>query len=194
MSTTDAAIRAKFRVKHRDNLPYTGWAGTRVRLAELFAELGFTKGAEVGVCYGVYSAQMCTANPNLELMCVDPWHAFLRHSQDHMDGVYNQAKTRLAPHKATLIRKTSMEAVKDVPDGSLDFVYIDGLHDFDAVMLDIIHWTPKVRIGGIVSGHDFCQEYQGGVVTAVEAYTRAHNISSWYLTQLDRQPSWVWAR
>jgi len=189
---TDTAIWAKLRIKRRDNLPYTGWAGTRIQLAELFAELGFNKGAEVGVCYGVYSAQMCTINPNLEIMCVDPWHAFSRHNQAHMDGVYDIAKAALAPHKATLVRKTSMEAVKDVPDRSLDFVYIDGLHDFDAVMLDIIHWVPKVRVGGIVAGHDFCQAYQGGVVPAVEAYTRAHNINAWYLTHRDRVPSWLW--
>lgn len=192
MNRVDEAICAKFRIKRRDNLPYTGWAGTRVQLAELFGELGFNKGAEIGVRDGQYSEVLCKANPNLEILCVDPWHKFAMHSQATMDGIYAQAATRLAPYKATLIKKTSMDAVKDVPDRSLDFVYIDGLHEFEPVMLDIIHWAPKVRSGGILAGHDFCHYFQGGVVHAVEAYTKAMNIRPWYLTHRDREPSWLW--
>lgn len=192
MNRVDEAICAKFRVKRRDNLPYTGWAGTRVQLAELFGELGFNKGAEIGVRDGLYSEVLCKANPNLEILCIDPWHKFRGHSQAKMDGIYADAAKRLSPFKATLIKKTSMDAVKDVPDHSLDFVYIDGLHEFEPVMLDIIHWAPKVRSGGILAGHDFCHYFQGGVVHAVEAYTKAMNIRPWYLTHRDREPSWLW--
>jgi hypothetical protein len=71
-------------------------------------------------------------------------------------------------------------------------VYIDAMHEFDPVMMDILHWAPKVRPGGIIAGHDYCWYYQGGVVQAVDAYVRAHNILTWYVTQLDKEPSWLW--
>ncbi len=87
-----------------------------------------------------------------------------------------------------------MDAVRDFPDKSLDYVYIDGLHDFDNVMMDIIHWTRKVKSGGIVSGHDFAVAHNDGIIQAVEAYTRAHNIQTWYITHEDYPPSFCWVR
>ena len=103
----------------------------------------------------------------------------------------------MEPYDAEIIRKTSIDAVKDVPDESLDFVYIDAMHEFDYMMVDIILWTPKVRKGGIVSGHDytpstiFC-----GVIPALDAYTKTHNIDRWYITSesIADTPSFFWVR
>src|SRR3990167_6811547 len=47
----------------------------REDLAKLFAELKFTKGAEIGVEKGAYSESLCKWNPDLELYCIDPWSA-----------------------------------------------------------------------------------------------------------------------
>jgi len=54
----------------------------------------------------------------------------------------------------------SMAAVNDFSDNSVDFVYIDGSHSFNDVLLDLRHWWPKVSAGGILSGHDFCADKQ----------------------------------
>ena len=53
------------------------------------------------------------------------------------------------------IRKSSVEAAKDFPDGSLDAVYIDAAHDEDSVREDIKTWRTKIKPGGILSGHDY---------------------------------------
>ena len=90
------------------------------------------------------------------------------------------------------MRMTSMEAAQQVEDGSLDFVFIDGDHRFDAVMMDISLWAPKVRKGGIVSGHDYYHFYQSGVVDAVRVYTWAHRITEWYVTW-EKSACWLWA-
>ena len=37
----------------------------------------------------------------------------------------------------------------------LDFVYIDANHNYECVKEDIEHWYPKVKVGGIIAGHDF---------------------------------------
>lgn len=59
------------------------------------------------------------------------------------------------------IRANSTEAVKQFADQSLDFVFIDADHRFEAVSADICAWLPKVKRGGILAGHDYGQEYPG---------------------------------
>ena len=46
----------------------------------------------------------------------------------------------------------------DLPfeDGSLDVIYIDACHGFKCVQKDINMWRPKLKPGGLLSGHDFC--------------------------------------
>ena len=101
-----------------------------------------------------------------------------------MQQAFETTQARLARFgdRVEYIRKPSLEGARDVADGSLDFVYIDGLHDFDSVMGDILAWAPKVRPGGMISGHDYCHIHRYGVIPAVDAYTRAHNIFLWYIT------------
>lgn len=189
--TTERAVWAKFHVKRNDTRPYKGWAGTRETLAELIGELGFTEGAEIGVQRGLYSETLLKHNPSLHLNCIDPWHAYNRQTEEYGEENYKIAQARLAPYNVTYYRMRAFDAAPLIPDGSLDFVYIDGMHEFIPVMLDLILWTPKVKVGGIVAGHDYCDYYQGGVVDAVRAYTFANNIDKWYVTR-DREPSWFW--
>jgi methyltransferase family protein len=42
-----------------------------------------------------------------------------------------------------------------VADESCDFVYIDADHSFDAVTVDLRTWYPKLKVGGVMSGHDY---------------------------------------
>jgi predicted O-methyltransferase YrrM len=83
----------------------------------------------------------------------------------------------------------SEDAVKHIPDNSLDFVYIDANHKYDFVMLDILLWSRKVRKGGVVSGHDYFNnpKYNMGVKPAVDDYVRQHN-KTLYLTDKVRDP------
>lgn len=190
----DRLIWEKFRVKRRDTLPFTGWTGSRDTLAELMGEAGLNIGAEIGVRDGDYSAVLCKANPNLKLKCVDPWIAFSRTTKEaKASWHFRRAREKLTPYGVEFMKMTGMEALKLVPDVSLDFVYIDANHDFDSVSMDIIYWTKKVRPGGIVSGHDYHKMYQYGVIPAVETYTRAHNITQWYLTT-EQYPSYFWVK
>jgi predicted O-methyltransferase YrrM len=62
---------------------------------------------------------------------------------------------------------TTNEAVKLFDDESLDAVFIDADHSYEAVKLDIQNWMPKVRRGGILAGHDYVPSWPG-VVRAVD--------------------------
>jgi len=49
-------------------------------------------------------------------------------------------------------------ASKLYTDNSIDFIYIDASHDYENVKNDLIHWYPKVKIGGVIAGHDYYRE------------------------------------
>ena len=191
----DKIIRRVMNIKRGDTLPYKGWNHDRTRrdLHTVFAEMGYTKGAEIGVASGRHAVQMLNAVPDLHLYLVDPYQGYHRYKQELCDKRFVAMKNRMKDRNVTIMHMTSLEASQQIEDGSLDFVYIDGDHRFDAVMTDIIYWAPKVRRGGIVAGHDFYHFYQAGVVDAVYAYVRAHNINSWFITW-EKEASWFWVQ
>ena len=169
-------------------------------LGAVFAELEFTTGVEIGTLRGEYAATLCRAQPNLHLFCVDPWGQFDNaidytipaddRTHRTYEEFYQQAKATLSIYpNVTLIRKTSMGAVNDFTDNSLDFVYIDGNHEFSYISEDLDQWGRKVRSGGFIMGHDYVRfdglrgeaQTLNGVKRAVDTYVHAHQISPWFL-------------
>lgn len=175
----------------------------RTTLIERLASLGATRGAEIGVCKGLFSRALCDGIPTLqELLCVDPWQAFdgnrpngWGRAQAFHDANFAEARERLNHCAARIVRAESLAAAKDVPPASLDFVYIDGNHHFDFVMQDLIVWSSKVRSGGLVAGDDYYvwRGHERGVVLAVEAYVEAHQIPEWFILN-NRSKSWFWVQ
>ena len=49
----------------------------------------------------------------------------------------------------------SVDAAREVADGSVDCVFLDARHTYEAVVLDIGTWASKLREGGIMCGHDY---------------------------------------
>ncbi len=194
ISEIDNFIIKKFDIIDRASVPFKCIGVTRDILAKLMGEIGYKTGAEIGVLRGAYSRTLCDAMPGLKIKCVDPWISFRRNSQTRVERYYNWACRRLRPYKAEIIRKPSMEAVREVPDKSLDFVYIDAMHEFDSVMVDIIFWADKVRAGGMIAGHDYTTpDWCTGVIPAVLSYTQVHNIKKWYITD-EEIPSFFWVK
>ncbi|MEO5366077.1 MAG: class I SAM-dependent methyltransferase [Magnetococcus sp. WYHC-3] len=194
MDNIHSAIKKKFGLNKRtDNLPYgAGRRYSRAHLAELFAELKFNVGAEVGVRRGRFSMLLCKCNPNLKLFCVDPWMAYSnKYTKERQEGIYQECLKNLAGYNVEIIRKTSIDALEDFKDRSLDFVFIDGNHQFDYVCPDIIYWAKKVKSGGIMSVHDYYAFGWSGVVQAVNSYTFCHDIRPWYVTK-ELEPTAFW--
>jgi hypothetical protein len=176
---------------------------TREELAVLYSELGFKTGAEIGVERGAFSERICINNPQLKLYCIDAWEVYNTNdgytSQEELDRYFSQASERLSQYNCKFIKKYSQNAVEDFPENSLDFVYLDANHNFDYVMNDIILWSPKVKNGGIVSGHDYVANnvshtFHYGVIEATNAYTKAHNITPWFVFDGERSASWFWVK
>ena len=186
MSTLDYIInKYKININRQHLVDVEGMNGS-ADLSKLFAELNFNKGVEVGVDRGLFSEILCKDNPNLHLYCIDPWISSTfpignpyRAKQEYFDECYQEAKIRLAVYNTTIIKKISMEALVDFKDNSLDFVYIDANHDFVNIIQDVHYWYKKVKMGGIISGHDFCYfSYSkfNHVKRAIIAYARSYRM------------------
>lgn len=133
----------------------------RVDLAKFLATVGNT-GAEIGVAHGKYSEILMDANPELTLYGVDPYETYEGYKdyqlQRTFEALMADAHTRLDRFpNYHFVRKTSMDALADFEDGRLDFVYIDANHCAPWVGDDIREWAKKVRVGGVVSGHDYAR-------------------------------------
>lgn len=188
-------IRKKFHIREVDNLPYgSGRRYTRNNLAELYHDLGYKTGAEIGVRRGRYSRILCKENPNLTLYCVDPWSGYSnKYTDEKQENIYQDALKNLEGLPVVIIRKSSIDALSDIADGSLDFIFIDGNHTYDYVAPDIIYWSKKVRSGGIVSVHDYYNFGMSGVVPAVNGYVLSHHIDPWYVTK-ELEPTAFWVK
>src|SRR6185503_15716318 len=63
--------------------------------------------------------------------------------------------TKPVRDRFTLWPMRSTEAAAQFPDASLDVVFIDGDHEYTAVVADILAWWPKLKVGGFMAGDDF---------------------------------------
>jgi len=173
---------------------------TREKLAEYFVELGFKVGAEIGVEQGVYTKVLCKAG--LEIYAIDAWQSYKGYrdhvNQKKLNGFLEKTKERLTSYNCHIVKKFSMDAVKEFYDESLDVVYIDANHSFPNIAQDIWYWSKKVRKGGIVSGHDYSIALGKLGLNAchvkyvVDAWVKANNIE--LFTTKERNPSWFYIK
>ena len=199
-------------MKISEGLKLDGWrveipGAVRNDFPEFFKEMGYKVGVEIGTYTGLYTRILCSHG--LKIYTVDPWLIYpgflgLRHSsQERQERSFEKAKSRLAKYKnCTIIRKTSMEAVKDFEDESIDFVYIDGNHGFKYFTEDLWEWSKKIKKGGIISGHDYrnddIQAFVCDVKHVLDGYIKAAKIPKWYILgkegEGDRDRSWFFLK
>ena len=156
---------------------------------------GCRVGAEIGVREGAFSELLFKNIPDLHLYCIDPWVPYVEcPSTRRQNRYFEETKQRLSPYNATFLRMTSMEALDKIPDDSLDFVYIDGAHDFESVSADLSGWYNKVKTGGIMSGHDYhtVGKYTAGVIPAVDAHVKGKGVPLWITNE--RLSSWFYIK
>jgi hypothetical protein len=197
-------------IKHKDN-PFWVPDCPRNDLPEFFLDMGYKVGAEIGVFKGEFTKKFCEVG--LKMYAVDPWIGYVGAGRsekvnDKQNKNFQYAKKTLAPYpNCKIIRKTSMDAVKDFKDGSLDFIYIDGDHRFRYIAEDISEWEKKVRSGGAVSGHDyfFTNPHANNVIChvgpVVDAFIKIKGIENFYVfgqlkngEKNDRTSSWMWIK
>ena len=159
----------------------------RKEFIEMLRERGAKCGAEVGTDRGEYAKNLCAGIPNLKLYCVDPWLAYTEgediHTQEEMDQIYGEAKQKLKYYDVSFYKKTSADCLRLIPDGFLDFVFIDVNHEYESVLEEVTGWTKKVKPGGIVCGHDYKEDKvrKYGVIEAINKYTEDNRVAPWFI-------------
>ena len=131
---------------------------------------GFTVGVELGVQNGYYAAEMLRNWPNCtEYNLVDLWghqenyHDFANADQETQDLIYADTMNNVKPweEKIKVCRNYTMECVKTYDNGYFDFIYVDARHDFKGVSVDLAAYWPKLKVGGIMAGHDYVTQDDG---------------------------------
>ncbi|MAG60141.1 hypothetical protein CMO96_05145 [Candidatus Woesebacteria bacterium] len=204
MNTLDHIVN-KFGLDATSKSPIEIHNINRTIMVKTLAELGFSVGAEVGVAEGYHAEVLLKNVPGLHLSCIDAWKHYRGYKEyDNLDKMYHETVLKLMPYNTAIYREFSMEAVKKFEDNSLDFVYIDAAHDFVNVAMDICEWSKKVKVGGIVFGHDFKRSKRNivDVKDVIPAYCYAKNIHPWFILTNDIRdpnfgpdnPGWMFVR
>ena len=169
--------------------PIAARKGDRNTIIELWNRAGYKEGAEIGVEQGEFSNNIINTIKGVKLHCVDAWTTYpdSRLTADRQKSNYDKTLNRLSSFikngRCVIHKEFSDKASEKFSDGSLDFVFIDGMHTFDGCVMDLIKWCRKVKRGGMVAVHDYCPMNRNGVVKAVDAYTYCHMIHPWYVTR-----------
>jgi hypothetical protein len=138
-------------------------------------------GAELGVCLGSNAESLLHNIPNLHLYLIDNERSDIWVTEDvgYEECIHKGGKFPLgyiirdvSQDKITWNLKRTDEAVKDYPDLFFDFVYVDADHAEPCVKKDCNDWWPKVKMGGIICGHDYNEPSNLGVTHAVNEVFR----------------------
>lgn len=118
---------------------------------------------EVGVYHGrslsFLTVEAINSGKKIQIYGVD---CFYEDGVD-MRGVYEDfiSNTTSIKDNFTLIKKESVLASELFANESLSFVFLDGDHKYEAVREDIEARLPKIKKGGILAGHDYCNGWDG---------------------------------
>jgi len=142
---------------------------------KIFVEVGVFRGETCGYLLGH------VRDKDFLVYAVDPYVEYNAYRKMDFEEIKAEAHYRaFQDDRCMHIEKFSTEAAKDFSDGSVDLVFIDGNHRYKWVVADIASWWPKVREGGILSGHDFWSVKGGknrGVRYAVKYFCRDNKLT-----------------
>lgn len=161
--------------------------------------------AELGVRQGFNFSYMVERPPKLAV-AVDCWiddgvvgRNDSSYDQAGLDRQYEKFKSFCADKPFVKIcHGYTFDVVKEFPDEYFDFIFVDADHTYEGVSRDLVDWWPKVKKGGVFSGHDYVERrYRGvngkvikfGVVRAVDEFVAKNNIPNFFLLK----PNTSWA-
>ena len=142
---------------------------------------------ELGVAAGSFAVDMIKVNPLIHYTGIDRW------SDHHNDTEMMNAEVKIKDRSpdAIILKSTFKDALHLFTDGTFDLIYIDGYaHTGQDNGETLDDWYPKLKSGGIFSGHDYCAKYQP-TIDAVDAFTYKHNLILNIIRDGDHPSWWV---
>lgn len=157
-------------------------------LASFMAQQSYKTFVEIGAKEGRTTGHILKTVPDSEVIAVDPW-IVQEASDDKTKETYkgwdfgkieHDFWENVGEHKdrCDMLQMTSEAAAlvlsDRMGDSPYDLVFIDALHDYEHVKQDIGLWWPHVRVGGILSGHDFNHKWPGCERAVAESFNLMH--------------------
>lgn len=182
---------------HRNDIPKSAsgdWMGHEVpfcdrdALVETIHDLRSELGrkpivVEVGTFAGLTAIEMADAGAIVH--CVDHWQG------NPNDGLgvapVNAYETFLSNigdrrNKTIFVHRGASLDVAANWHSAIDMVFIDASHEYEDVKADIAAWSPFVRPGGVVCGHDYLPQFPGVIRAANEYGIDGTQHSLWHKT------------
>ena len=180
--------------------------GTRDALAKLANDLNLTeRAAELGVFRGEFVEKNLATWRGAEYVLVDMWAptdcingnvsscVYPNESRAYDLWATRERMKRGGPRfegRWQLVQASTLQAATQFADGHFDWIYLDATHTYAEARRDLEAWYPKVRIGGLVSGHDYQFQHQTmgdgytfGVRDAVDEFAAARHIRVYSTTE-----------
>ena len=162
ITESNASIGKKEKMKTiLDKLEGKNYGDRSLWIKNISKYIGNGKGVEVGVFKGDFSKQILQSWEGT-LYMVDVWKGL---GEEYIDisnhnfhtEAYKETMDNISgfEDRGIMIRASSKVASEMFEDESLDFVFIDANHAYDFVVEDIKLWYPKLKKGGMFSGHDY---------------------------------------
>lgn len=163
-----------------------GWAHYYYGIFEkVIADNNFKVVAEVGIGYG-FHAKSILQNTHIDrLYLIDPMQYYpddafatdvLRYGG--FESLVQNIKTHLQPYASryTWFRHPSIAITNEqIPDESLDAVFLDADHSYEAVSNDLPFWFKKLKRGGWLLGDDYASCHPG-TTRAVDEFAKASHL------------------
>ena len=141
------------------------------------------KCAEIGVFKGDFSEFILKMEPS-EFNLVDPWVSIMDiparwHAipQEDMNSIKQDVVDRFsADSRVNIISKYSIDALNDIEDDSLNWIYLDANHSYPFVRQDLQNWWLKLKAGGFLCGNAYqdgdmqLRSLDFGVIPAVDDF------------------------
>ena len=132
-------------------------------------------GIEIGSYAGESAEMFINSGAFKRLYCIDPWIQNYDPNDNTGDDSIPLAEAafdnRFKNNPIVVkLKLKSSEVARLFEDNSIDFIYIDGNHQYEFVKEDLINYVPKVKQGGIIAGHDYSGPTTPGVTKAVDEF------------------------
>ena len=121
-------------------------------------------GAELGVHKGYFSPVLFDRLAPEKLYLIDPWYLQgkqwswgegNRRVMDALCRVLRQMEDELVSGKVVLLIDDDLEALAKMPDGHLDWVYLDTTHQYEHTVKELRLLKLKLKPGGVIAGDDW---------------------------------------
>jgi hypothetical protein len=193
-----------------------GWTTAAKEVQVLLDAIGSVRarndqmlGVEVGSWTGYTASKMLDKFPNLLLSCVDTFRGSSDGEHDATAELIRaavvetgdpdilhtlfQRNTKRFGDRCRELWMPSLEAAEHFADKSLDFVFIDADHSYEACRADIEAWLPKIKPNGIIIGHDYTDQFPGVPKAVNESFGTAVQDANtmWWVKLEDIQPDHV---